>query len=239
MGIIAVWGPPHSGKTTLSIDLAYALAFDGQSVCLISTEEYSELGARLNTRIPPEQSLSAIDNNCKGRLKQIVRSVDDLLFILAVPYDYDAFGNTLGETAVKELFMEAGEVFDFVIVDCVSDVHNMLSAWAMQYAQKVLMTTGSNRPVIPWFHAKRRAFQPLADKTDYISVQVSSKCDTQSLFNALGVHPIAWLPYIKDADVIQMQKRTLCRTNGKAGKRYRRALAQLCQILIGQEGDNK
>ena len=38
MGINAVWGPPQSGKTTMAIDLAFALSRGGQSVLLISPE---------------------------------------------------------------------------------------------------------------------------------------------------------------------------------------------------------
>ena len=51
MSINAVWGPPHSGKTTLAIDLAYALSQKGQSVCLISPELYSELSARIKINV--------------------------------------------------------------------------------------------------------------------------------------------------------------------------------------------
>ena len=60
MGIYAVWGPPQSGKTSLAIDLAFALSLKGKSVCLISPELYSELAARLNIRIEPEKSRSSI-----------------------------------------------------------------------------------------------------------------------------------------------------------------------------------
>ena len=76
MGINAVWGPPQSGKTTMAIDLAFALSRGGQSVLLISPELYSELAARLNIRIEPEKSLVAAYKN-KESLKQIVHTVDD------------------------------------------------------------------------------------------------------------------------------------------------------------------
>ena len=36
MSIIAIWGPPNSGKTTLAVDLAFALAGNGSSVCMVS-----------------------------------------------------------------------------------------------------------------------------------------------------------------------------------------------------------
>ena len=107
MGIYAVWGPPQSGKTSLAIDLAFALSLKGKSVCLISPELYSELAARLNIRIEPEKSLLAAYKK-KDSLKQIVHTADDLLYVLAVPFDYDAFGEDMPEDAARALVEQAG-----------------------------------------------------------------------------------------------------------------------------------
>ena len=78
MGIYAVWGPPQSGKTTMAIDMAFAMSLRGKSVCLISPELYSELAARLNIRIEPEKSLLEAYKKVNS-LKQIVHKADDLL----------------------------------------------------------------------------------------------------------------------------------------------------------------
>ena len=91
MSLIAVWGPPQSGKTTLSIDLAYALSQQGKSVCLISPEPYSELTARMGIRIIHNKSLDQA-YSAIGNLQQTVLEVDDLLYVLAVPWDHDAYG---------------------------------------------------------------------------------------------------------------------------------------------------
>ena len=107
MGINAVWGPPQSGKTTMAIDLAFALSRGGQSVLLISPELYSELAARLNIRIEPEKSLVAAYKN-KESLKQIVHTVDDLLYALAVPFDNDAFGEDVSEEVARAVIEQAG-----------------------------------------------------------------------------------------------------------------------------------
>lgn len=117
MGINAVWGPPQSGKTTMAIDLAFALSRGGQSVLLISPELYSELAARLNIRIEPEKSLVAAYKN-KESLKQIVHTVDDLLYALAVPFDNDAFGEDVSEEVARVVIEQANNLFDVVTVVC-------------------------------------------------------------------------------------------------------------------------
>ena len=59
MGIYAIWGAPQSGKTTLAVNLAYAISKGDKTVCLISPESYSELSAILGIKIPEEHSLRA------------------------------------------------------------------------------------------------------------------------------------------------------------------------------------
>ena len=117
MGIYAVWGPPQSGKTTMAIDMAFAMSLRGKSVCLISPELYSELAARLNIRIEPEKSLLAAYKKVNS-LKQIVHKADDLLYVLAVPFDHDAFGEDMPEEAARALVEQAGKTFDVVIGWC-------------------------------------------------------------------------------------------------------------------------
>jgi len=99
MSMIAVWGPPRSGKTTLTIDLAYALSQQGKSVCLISPEPYSEMTVRMGIRIVREKSLEQAYENI-GNLRQTVLEADDLLFVLAMPWNHDAYGEEAGTDAV-------------------------------------------------------------------------------------------------------------------------------------------
>lgn len=156
MGINAVWGPPQSGKTTMAIDLAFALSRGGQSVLLISPELYSELAARLNIRIEPEKSLVAAYKN-KESLKQIVHTVDDLLYALAVPFDNDAFGEDVSEEVARAVIEQANNLFDVVIVDCPAHTGSALAAWALSRAEIVFMMSGAHSAAVMWNNAFRRA----------------------------------------------------------------------------------
>jgi len=111
MSIFSVWGPPNSGKTTLAIDLAYALAQRDHSVCLISNEQYGELVARLDINISEAQSLP-MAYKAKGSLKQIVYKVNDLLFVLAVSSVYDAFRDESSSEGARTILEQAITMFD-------------------------------------------------------------------------------------------------------------------------------
>ena len=236
MGINAVWGPPQSGKTTLAIDLAFALHEQGQSVCLISPELYSELAARLNIQIVPEKSLNAAVKK-KESLKQIVHTVDDLLFVLAVPFDNDAFGEDMPEDAAKAILAQADNLFDVVIVDCPSHTGSVLAAWALSSADTDFLMSGSHSASVLWSNAFRKAVSAVRDKTIYACAEINDSFDYKTLHSLLKVDPDVWLPHFPNASIVQMLKRTLYQHSSKHGKAYTKAIDQVCTLLNGEEED--
>lgn len=236
MGIYAVWGPPQSGKTTMAIDAAFALSLRGKSVCLISPELYSELSARLNIRIEPEKSLLAAYRKVDS-LKQIVHTADDLLYVLAVPFDNDAFGADMPEEAAKALVRQAGKLFDVVIVDCPSHAGSVLAAWALSCADGVLMMSGAHSAAVMWNNSFQRAVSALKSKTTYICAEINNSFDYRTLHTMLGVTPDVWLPHVPEAAMLQLLKRTLYQTNGRIGRAYTKGIDKLCSLLVGKEDE--
>ena len=234
MGIAAVWGPPRSGKTTVAIDLATALSERGKSVLLISPEAFSELSARLGIQIRQNKSLMAAYKN-RETLKQIVHKVDDLLFVLAVPFDHDAFGDDLSEELAKSILTQAKNLFDVVLVDCPSHTDSVLAAWALSSSDHVLLLSGANSAAPLWNKAYRKAVEAMEHKTFHICAEVSESFDYHTLLSVLDVTPEAWLPYFPNADMVQNTKKTLYKTNGKSGKAYTKAVDALCDLLAGKE----
>jgi len=236
MSIYAVWGPPQSGKTTVAIDLAFALSMEGQSVCLISPEPYSELSARLNIQIVDEKSLCAAYKK-KESIRQIVHTADDLLFVLAVPHDYDAFADEVPEEYAKALVDQTSKLFDVVIVDCPSHSGCVLGAWALSAAERVLLLTGGTTASALWAKAFKRAIDELEGRAIHICSQVTENFDYRTLHTILDITPDIWLPYIPNATILQLVKRTLYESGGRNGRQYTKHIEDLCDLLMGEEED--
>lgn len=236
MGIYAVWGPPQSGKTTMAIDMAFAMSLRGKSVCLISPELYSELAARLNIRIEPEKSLLAAYKKVNS-LKQIVHKADDLLYVLAVPFDHDAFGEDMPEEAARALVEQAGKTFDVVIVDCPAHTGSVFAAWALSCADGVFMMSGAHSAAVMWNSSFRRAITAIKNKTHYVCAEINSNFDYRTLHNLLGVTPEVWLTHFPDASMLQLLKRTLYQASGRTGRAYTKGIDQICSLVTGKEGD--
>ena len=234
MGICAVWGPPQSGKTTLAIDMAFALSMDGQSVCLISPELYSELSIRLNTRIMPSKSLAAVRSSTES-IKQLVHTVDELLYVLAVPIENDAFGEEISEEKVKEILNQAIAVFDHVIVDCPSHAGSVMAAWALNMADDILLLTGGKAESVLWSKSYKRAIAAVEDKLWHICVEVNEHFDYHALNTLLETKTDVWLPHVKGADLLISENRSLYLVRAKGTKAYSRGVDDICYLLYGEE----
>lgn len=226
MPILAVWGPPQSGKTTLSIDLAYAFSGKGRSVCLISPAPFSELSTRLDTRIEYKNSLPAALSE-PGAVKQIVQKVDDLLFVLAVPFDYDAFTPDASEESVRTLLESADASFDVVLVDCPAIASSSVAAWAMNLSSSLLLLSGSSADAVMWHTAYQRYIYALQEKTIFTCVQPVNRFDYHALCKLLGKIPVTSIPYIPN---IAPEPHYGSAT--KSGRAYSRSLDTLLVKLL-------
>ena len=230
MSVYAVWGPPHSGKTTLAIDMAFSFSQRGRSVLLISTELFSELSAALNVQIKKEKSLAAITEG-NVSVKQVVQQVDNLLFVLAVPYDNDTFDGDISSNTAKELMEQAKMLFDVVIVDCQSSACSIIVAWALHQADQIVMLTGACSSAALWDLSFKRAIRTGSGKLLYVCSQIASDFDYRALCGCIHAAPAVWLPYYPDAQMTRETRRSLYGSNSKVGKDYAQKIDAICELL--------
>ncbi len=237
MSLTAIWGPPGSGKTSLAIDLAYALSKGGNSVCLISPEPFSEMSALLGIKISKQQSIEAAFQ-ATVNLKQTVLKVDGLLFVLAAPYYTDAFDAEASLSDVKSLLEETEATFDCVIVDCPAHTHNTLAAWALNRADTVLLLTGFRSASGLWNRAYQRAIKLLESRAVPVCVQGDGSFDYRALCRLEELNPAIWIPFYPDAEAVRRMRRTLYDSGGKVGKAYNAAIDELCNE-VRKEADHE
>ncbi|MEA4893978.1 MAG: hypothetical protein VB064_01815 [Oscillospiraceae bacterium] len=230
MGIYAIWGPPQSGKTTLAVNLAYAISRGDKSVCLISPAAYSELSAFLGVKIPKEQSLTAALRGGTG-IRQTVFKADELLFLLAAPVTADAFNDDYSGEQVKSLLELARITFDLVLVDCPTEPNNLFAAWSLNRADKVLLTLGGHPSCVLWHGAYRKALQAIAGKTVYVGSEVVSDFDYSAMYGLLNCAPEVGIPYIREAPLLQNDGRLLFGLSGGKGRMYRQSLNKLYEVM--------
>ena len=238
MSITAVWGPPNSGKTTLAIDLAFALSRSGKTVCLISPEPFSELPYIFGVKLMNPQSIEAAYHT-PGNLKQVVFQLDNLLFILAEHYFANVFDEPESLSEVKNVLAEADAEFDCVIVDCPSSADNTMAAWAMNQADSILLLTGCRSSSIAWYQAYSRAIGAVAMKTIHVCVQCNDSYDYRGLNNMIKVTPKVWVPFYPDAEAVQRQRRTLYDSPGRSGKAYTAAVDEIGAEILYKEADHE
>lgn len=145
--IITVYGQHGSGKTTVAVNLAYMLA-ERYVVGIINTQyTYPSIQHFFGLNIPQEKSFHSIylsPNRTRDLPQQFVQhSSRKNLFLLSVPdgttYLTFADKNSMPdkETAI-DMLLDAQEKFDYLIVDSDNDLDNVLSDFALVYADKVV-----------------------------------------------------------------------------------------------------
>ena len=191
--LIPIWGARGVGKTTLALALSKAIIAEGKTVLLISPEPYSELSAIGGVKIPTEQSLQTAIRT--GNLKQSVFQKDDCFYILAAPSCHDCFDDNYSAEQVKALLTLAKTTFDTVIVDCPTEMNNLVSAWAMSLADKVLLCIGGEFQGAMWHKSAERAIAAIKHKTLSVGMEISDAFDYEALYHFLEQKPHYRIPH--------------------------------------------
>lgn len=150
--VIAVWGPPGAGKTTVAARLAMAYAakkenvilllcdplISGISQLLLEEEAGKQQGRTLGHLLPiPSLSISE-----RAVLKELVVSRNSNLALLGYRYRETAAGSfsAYGEDLARQLITRLRTMVDRVIIDCSADVlADLLSTVSLVQSDKNVM----------------------------------------------------------------------------------------------------
>ena len=144
---IAVWGSPHSGKTTFATKLACAIYEEYQSTVIVL---YSDMVTpTLPIIFPNEKSedmtsigkvLSEVEITKESVVKQImtVKNKVNLGFIGFRDGENKFTYPRFDEGKVNTMFAVIGELCDFLIIDCTSNLSNLIAGAAVKTAGQVI-----------------------------------------------------------------------------------------------------
>lgn len=142
--IIAVWGNPGCGKTTVSAQLALAMAKQKKNVLLVHTDITCPMLPVVMPSKKEMPTMGGLWNNPNCNSEQILAScvITDSKYICLLGYKAGENVFSYPDYAKEDIchvFMELKELADYVIVDCVSYLaHNFLTVVALEIADSVI-----------------------------------------------------------------------------------------------------
>lgn len=216
MSILGIWGPPQSGKTTIAIALATALARQGKIVCLISAEDYAEMPITMGVTIPAKKGLKYALSGDK-KVKDFVVEVETNLFLLA-PSIYDsAFDYTLTGDQAERLLNSAADVFDYLVVDCTAE-KQALTGQTSALAKKMIIPVPARVCAKAWFDANERLLTIIAPKTEYVRSCTSKDFAFSELEKSIGCKTNFAIPYCKNMPVLVSEAKSFFDNGGKKAR---------------------
>ena len=164
---IAVWGSPHSGKTTFATKLACAIYEEYQSTVIIV---YSDMVTpTLPIIFPNEKSedmtsigkvLSEIEITKESVVKQImtVKNKVNLGFLGFRDGENKFTYPRFDEDKVNVMFTAIGELCDYLIVDCTNNLSNPIAGAAVKTAGQVIRLASPDLSSVSFFSSQLRLY---------------------------------------------------------------------------------
>lgn len=235
--IITVWGANGSGKTTVAVNLAVALADRDLMVGIISSKLiYGELQSVFGKRVENEKGIyKAISNGCNT--KNMFEATDNPnLFILSPPNVFDGMLLTaISADTVKDLIADSTIRFDYIIIDGSEELNNPISSIGLTMSNKIIRVYKVCAKDCIW----HKAMENLTDlihirgKTITVVNAYDKTCDKLAFLNALDVKPDFELPFVSNCSVLTNSGKLIY--NSKlANTHYKKTIQKLAsQVMLG------
>lgn len=235
--VIAVWGSPGSGKTTLAVNLAAILAEEGNLVCLVSSNDHGELQTFFGQAIPKEKGIKAALDG-RHNVRDSLVEVRHNLFLLepAIGTEaHDTSASTMSQA--QNVFSGLRDQFTYVILDCVA--HAGVSAFigqGLSDADHILVCVPHRCSAATWHIANHLMFSEdaLGPKCVYLDSDVRmGGCNMEQLLTGARVEACSHkIPYVEDAFRYENTCKVMALQSGKAEGLYKKALVDVINGLL-------
>lgn len=195
--IISIWGPPQSGKTTISCELAKMISNSQKRVLLISCEDYAQLPFRFG--VSPDEGHTILNAyKTPSSLPDVAIQINDNLSLLSpLPHDYAFSAECLPEQATG--ILEAAEShYECVIVDCTTWKANALTGKAIAKARHLIVPLPASVMAQGWMEAHAAIFKQHVRPCLYVVNATAPNFNYEALLDNLRIPPIGGLPYIPE-----------------------------------------
>lgn len=243
-GILAVWGSPGSGKTTVSVKVAQHLASKRQNVVLVLCDMTAPM---LPCICPPseleaERSLGSIlaaahvtEPLVKHNLTTLKKN--SCLTILGMKkgeneYSYPPYE----QVQANELLDTLTQIAPFVVVDCGSYIANdILSAVALMEADCVLRLAGADLKSVSYLSSQLPLLRDSkwdADKQYKVASNVKPRQAGEQVGQALGTVAFS-LPYSLELEEQYLAGNLLGELSMKESRSFRKEIEKIVKEVFG------
>ena len=243
--IIAIWGNPNSGKTTLSIKLALELEKMGKSVMVIMADAYTP---GISTILPfmdtKDKSLGEVLSSVEVTQESILKkcmTLEKHKNIALMSYLHSENLRTYadyGKDRTLDFFILMRHLADHIIVDCSSYFHHdLLSRAALELSDQVVRLITPDLKAVSFFDA----LMPLLSERKFgveHHLKVLSNVKPQypkdmvaSRFGGIGMV----LPYTSELENQHLEARIFENLTDKNSLFYNMEVKKLLGVILGNE----
>lgn len=203
--ILTVWGSPGSGKTTLCVNLAMALAERNNMVGIISSNiSCGELQILFGRRVAESRGICRAVAN-RDTKNMFEETHDPNVFFLGLPNNADGLVLTaVSGNDIRDVIEDSAIRFEYVIIDGSSDLNNPISGIGLNLSQTVIVTHRASVRDVMWTNAMQNVSELLhiEERSMHVLSGYDKTCDKIAYLEGVGKKMRYELPYIENSKLL-------------------------------------